>query len=92
VPRIVPEAPFDQTEDGLVPVGEGWFVLNARDARWLERPGRGTRCGFEGEAAFPQLGVSLFVLGPGEPIGMYHCEADQEDLRTSSTVRRTPAT
>ena len=35
---------------------------------------------FEGETEFPQLGVSLYVLGPGEPIGMYHWEADQEDF------------
>ena len=26
------------------------------------------------------LGVSLYVLAPGEPIGMYHWEADQEDF------------
>jgi uncharacterized cupin superfamily protein len=53
-------------------------VVNARQARWLERPGRGLRCGFEGEPEFPQLGVSLYVLEPGEPIGMYHWEADEE--------------
>jgi uncharacterized cupin superfamily protein len=76
----VAEAPLRQTQHGLVPEGDGWFVVNARQARWLERPGRGLRCGFEGEQAFPQLGVSLFVLGPGEPIGMYHWEPDQEDF------------
>ena len=26
---------------GLVPASAGWFVLNARDARWFHRPGRG---------------------------------------------------
>ena len=26
---------------------------------------------------FPQLGVDLLVLAPGEPIGMYHLEADR---------------
>ena len=77
---MVPEAPLDQTQHGLVPNGDGWFVLNAREARWLERPERGMRCGFEGEPEFPQLGVSLFVLEPGEPIGMYHWESDQEDF------------
>ncbi len=35
---------------------------------------------FEGEAGFPQVGISLFVLAPGEPMGMYHWEADQEDF------------
>jgi uncharacterized cupin superfamily protein len=77
---MVPEAPLEQTEHGLVPERDGWFDVNAREARWLERPGRGLRCGFEGEAEFPQIGVSLFVLGPGEPIGMYHWEHDQEDF------------
>ena len=77
---MIPEAPLERTEHGLVPKGDGWFVLNAREAEWLERGGRGLRCRFEGEPEFPQLGISLFVLGPGEPIGMYHWEADQEDF------------
>jgi uncharacterized cupin superfamily protein len=77
---MVPEASFEQTEHGLVPKGDGWFVLNARAARWRERKGRGLRCAFEGEPRFPQVGISLYVLGPGEPIGMYHWEADQEDF------------
>ncbi len=77
---MVPETPLERTEHGLVAKGDGWFVVNAREARWWERPGRGLRCGFEGEPAFPQLGVSLYVLEPGEPIGMYHWEPDQEDF------------
>jgi uncharacterized cupin superfamily protein len=78
---MVPEAPLEQTETGLVPAGEGWFVLNAREARWRHREGRGERLPFEGDtAAFRQIGISLFVLAPGEPIGMYHWEADQEDF------------
>jgi uncharacterized cupin superfamily protein len=76
---MVPEAPLGETESGLVP-GEGWFVLNAREARWFHAEGRGARVEFEGEKEFPQVGVSLFVLAPGEPIGMYHWEADQEDF------------
>ena len=36
----VPEARLEQTETGLVPATAGWFVLNARDARWNARPGR----------------------------------------------------
>jgi uncharacterized cupin superfamily protein len=80
MPAMVPEAPLEPTAHGLVPKGDGWFVLNAREARWRERKGRGLRCVFEGEPDFPQLGISLYVLGPGEPIGMYHWEADQEDF------------
>jgi len=77
---IVPEAPLKETGSGLVPAAEGWFVLNARQARWRHRGGRGERLPFEGETEFPQVGVSLYVLAPGEPIGMYHWEADQEDF------------
>jgi uncharacterized cupin superfamily protein len=77
---MVPEAPLEQTEDGLVAAGDGWFVLNARDARWRDRPGRGKSLPFEGKTEFPQIGINLLVLGPGEPIGMYHWESDQEDF------------
>lgn len=77
---MIPEAPLERFEEGLVPTGEGWFVLNAREARWRLRAGRGHSLPFEGRGDFPQIGVSLFVLGPGEPIGMYHWEANQEDF------------
>jgi uncharacterized cupin superfamily protein len=83
---VVPQARLEPTEHGLAPAGEGWFVLNARDARWRHREGRGDSLPFTGwtdeeaETLFPQLGVNLVVLGPGEPIGMYHWEADAEDF------------
>ncbi|HET8606830.1 MAG TPA: cupin domain-containing protein [Gaiellaceae bacterium] len=77
---MIPEAPFEETETGRVPRGDGWFVLNARDARWRRREGRGFALSFEGATDFPQLGVGLYVLGPGEPIGMYHWESNQEDF------------
>jgi uncharacterized cupin superfamily protein len=76
----VPEAPFEQTEHGLVPNGDGWFILNAREARWRHAPGRGRICDLEGEPEFPQLGIHLYVLDPSEPMSMYHWEADQEDF------------
>jgi uncharacterized cupin superfamily protein len=78
---VVPEAPLEQTENGRVPSGEGWFVLNARDARWFDRSERGLLCYFESdEHEFPQFGFNLFVLGPSQPMSMYHWEADQEDF------------
>jgi uncharacterized cupin superfamily protein len=80
---VVPEAPLERTGAGLVPAGHGWFVLNAREARWNLRPGRRTvtftgLSEFEAETYFPQLGANLIVLEPGEPNAMYHWEADQE--------------
>jgi uncharacterized cupin superfamily protein len=83
---MVPEAPIEETGMGLAPAGEGWFVLNAREARWRHKEGRGDSVPFTGttdrecENLFSQLGVNLIVLGPGEPIGMHHWEADQEGL------------
>jgi uncharacterized cupin superfamily protein len=77
---IAPEARLERTDTGIVPSGEGWFVLNARDARWRLWDGLGARLSVEGDAHFPQIGINLFALAPGEPIGMYHWEADQEDF------------
>ena len=78
---MVHEQRLEQTEQGLVPSGEaGWFVLNAGDARWRERPGRGHWCDLEGADDFAQVGVNIQRLGPGEPMAMYHHEVDQEDF------------
>ena len=38
---MVPEAQLKDTGAGLVPTSIGRFVMNARDARWFHRPGRG---------------------------------------------------
>jgi uncharacterized cupin superfamily protein len=77
----VGEAELERTEHGTVPVGDGWFVLNAKSARWYESGQLGKYCGFEDEEhRFPQLGINLNVLEPGEPMSMYHWEADQEDF------------
>lgn len=81
---MVPEAPMQQTAEGLVPGAPGWFVINARDARWRKRPERGYSLPLSGwsdeecETHFTQLGVNLIVLAPGEPLAMYHWEADAE--------------
>jgi uncharacterized cupin superfamily protein len=79
---MVPESKLEKTEHGLIPKGEGWFVLNMRDAEWRHVDGRGAVCvaldDFEGWRQDVQLGVNPFVLEPGEPMAMYHWEADQE--------------
>lgn len=77
---MVPEAPLEATDTGLVQAGPGWFVVNAREVRWLSAEGRGSVTPFGDDAELLQVGVNLFVLGPGEPMGMYHWEADQEDF------------
>jgi uncharacterized cupin superfamily protein len=78
---VVPEAPLEWTEHGAVPAGEGWFVLNARDARWVQSDGLGVYVPFESEAArFAELGINISLLQPGEPSCMYHAEETQEDF------------
>jgi uncharacterized cupin superfamily protein len=76
---MIPEASLRRTDNGLVPEGAGWFVVNAREALWKEGAfGAYTR--FEGDARFEQIGVNIGVLQPGQPACMYHGEEDQEDF------------
>jgi uncharacterized cupin superfamily protein len=77
----VSEAPFEDAGSGLVPAGEGWFVVNARDAEWWTSTTFGSATGFENEKLrFPQVGFNISVLEPGEPNCLYHSEALQEDF------------
>ena len=41
------EAQLEETESGLRPAGDGWFVVNARDARWTGGDPFGAQCAFE---------------------------------------------
>jgi uncharacterized cupin superfamily protein len=64
-----------------VPVTAGWFVINARQARWLHNDMRAVcRFGGEGPAHFDHLGISLYSIDPGKPMSLYHHEAGQEDF------------
>jgi uncharacterized cupin superfamily protein len=76
----VPEATLQETEAGLVPEGDGWFVLNARDAAWWRSDDLGQATTFEGEPRFAELGFHVEVLLPGQPNCMYHGESNQEDF------------
>ena len=79
MPAVVPEARLKSTDGGLAPEGDGWFVVNAREAKWLDGEfGAYTR--FEGDARFPRLGFNIGVLAPGQPSCMYHGEDEQEDF------------
>ena len=76
------EAPLVDLGSGLAPVGEGWFVVNVRDAEWWFADTRGGRCAFENEygdapVEFAQLGVNVTVLQPGQT-SLYHAEANEE--------------
>jgi len=66
------------TKNGLVVDGEGWFIVNARKSRWKDEGPLGSYCMFEGKRRFPQFGINISVLEPGEAMGMYHRENAQE--------------
>jgi uncharacterized cupin superfamily protein len=77
---VVPEAPLEHDGHGLRPVGEGWFVLNVRDARWFESE-LDTYAQFESdEVRFDQVGIGIGMVRPGRSNGMYHGEDAQEDF------------
>ena len=81
----MPEARLEDFGSGLAPASDGWFVVNVRDAEWVASDGGkqpfGSACAFENErqkVEFPQFGIRLHILEPGEPNGLYHSESDQE--------------
>ena len=75
---MTPQAPLRMTKFGYMPDGEGWFVVSAREIRWREWGPLGVYCDFEGKRRFPQLGVNISVLEPGQSLGRYHRENGQE--------------
>ena len=75
----VREAALEETPLGLIPQGEGWFVLNARDATWITSAERGQDTDFEGGQQWTEVGFRIQVLAPGQR-SMYHRELGQEDF------------
>jgi len=71
---------MEEREGGLKPSGEGWFVVNARDAEWGHNEKFGAGVTFEGTPYFRQFGINIQVIWPGQPNGYYHAEKDQEDF------------
>ena len=78
----MPEAPLKATEHGLVPDGEGWFVVNATEAPWGTASGFGRDVAFEAsrEHEFPEYGINIQVIEPGVPNCLYHEENAQESF------------
>jgi uncharacterized cupin superfamily protein len=73
-------------------VTPGWFVVNAREAAWMNNDHTESCCIFESddfvlrgrpdltEYEKPGAGFVLRVLRPGRPTGFYHAESVQEDF------------
>jgi uncharacterized cupin superfamily protein len=89
---MVEEARLEDVGSGLAPVAGGWFVVNVGEAAWLTNDQFGARCVFEADKPvlrerpelsvqrFPELGLTLQVVQPGQPSGLYHAESRQEDF------------
>jgi uncharacterized cupin superfamily protein len=89
---MVSEARLENVRSGLAPASPGWFVVDVRDAAWLTNAAFGARCVFQSDARvlrdrpdlteqrFADVGVTLAVLEPGRPSGLYHAESAQEDF------------
>jgi uncharacterized cupin superfamily protein len=57
----------------------GWFVVNVRDAEWESKGEFGVRTRFESpDARFANFGITVQVIEPGQPSGLYHAEETQE--------------
>jgi uncharacterized cupin superfamily protein len=77
---VVPEAPLEKTEHGVRPTGEGWYVLNVREALWFDSE-LDSYAVLEPEGSpFDMVGVGVGVLRAGRASGMYHGEDTQEDF------------
>lgn len=78
---MVEEARLEETDGGLAPATEGWFVVNVRDGRWMTNDVLGAAFIVEGDdAGFDQVGYTIGILQPGQSGGRYHREAAQEDF------------
>jgi uncharacterized cupin superfamily protein len=85
-------ARLEDVGSGLAPVSPGWFVVNAGEAASVRNDALSSRCTFESSPRvlaerpdlepqrFADVGITLAVLEPGRPSGVYHAESCQEDF------------
>lgn len=78
IPTPPPESSLIDGPKGLVPESDGWFIVNVGDVQAVktDRFGAGTR--FEGANQFPEFGINVRFLAPGQPNCLYHRESVQE--------------
>lgn len=77
---MIEEARLEENENSFTPKSDGWFILHASEAPWVQSERFGLICNFEGDASFPQIGVNIHVVKPGQPACLYHREDGQEDF------------
>jgi uncharacterized cupin superfamily protein len=76
------EANLEETPAGLAPTSDGWFVVNVGDTAWMTHDAFGSGCVFENRQGteFPDLGINISVVQPGQPLCLYHEEDAQENF------------
>jgi uncharacterized cupin superfamily protein len=76
----VKEASSDETPYGRYITSDGWFVLNLGDALAVRNEEKGGALYplEPRELPFPDFGVNVRVVWPGEPNALYHSEGVQE--------------
>lgn len=76
----VPEAALRQADGGVAPEGDGWFVVNVAEAHATHSDRFGSSARFEDRprVEFPEFGINVRVLQPGQPASLYHRENAQE--------------
>ena len=79
---MIPDARLDETDVDLVPSTAGWFVLNARDACWFDKPTQGHSVPLTGNDEYEvetfcrDARHGIRVVSPGEPTRTYRCETE----------------
>jgi hypothetical protein len=57
------------------------LIINVADAPASGRPGRVTHLRFEpDDLQWPDMGVNIQIMEPGQPNSLYHSEPVQEDF------------
>ena len=75
----VEETPPMQMAEGLAAQPGGWYVVNAREVRWVGQQGMWRGAWLEPETEpWSTLGFTVTVLDPGNPGGRYHAETNHE--------------
>ena len=55
-----------------------WHIRNIRDAQWFDAGHFGVFADFELGERFPEVGFNVGTVWPGQPLALYHREANQE--------------
>ena len=93
------QARLEDVGSGLAPASPGWFVVNAGEAAWTRHDAFGGRCTFEAgprvlaerpdlePQRFPDVGITLAVLEPGKPSGLYQAKPGYDMATGLGSIR-----